>query len=199
MTDRIDHNVFILGAGFSRPAGSPLINDFLERSRQLLNDPASGLDDLGVAHFRRVFDFKAAMAKAREKMSVDLDNIEELFGIVEMAQKLGSTVAETRRSMVYLIVKTLELCIASTRARPKIGFALEGPSDEKQGGAFPPAFSRTSGNPQTLADIYDFFAFLLSGGLDDPKARGNRKNSVITFNYDLVLDDAIERVGACVD
>jgi hypothetical protein len=39
-----DHNVYILGAGFSSDAGAPLINDFLDRSREFFDNPDSVLD-----------------------------------------------------------------------------------------------------------------------------------------------------------
>jgi hypothetical protein len=39
-----DHNVYILGAGFSRDAGAPLIHDFLDRAREFFDNPDSALD-----------------------------------------------------------------------------------------------------------------------------------------------------------
>src|SRR5437879_2029389 len=105
-----DRNVFILGAGFSRPAGAPLINDFLERSRQFVNSPPRGLDTYSLQQFESAFRFKENMSKSREKIVIDLDNVEELFGLVEMSCRLGKASSETRDSMVWLIAKTLELC-----------------------------------------------------------------------------------------
>jgi len=40
-----EKNVFILGAGASVEAGIPVVNDFLARARQLLDNPQSRLDD----------------------------------------------------------------------------------------------------------------------------------------------------------
>ena len=40
-----------------------------------------------------------------------------------------------------------------------------------------------------------FFALMLGGCFDEHGRRDSRKNVVITFNYDLVLDDALLRVG----
>ena len=51
-TEPRDNNVFILGAGFSADAGAPLVNDFLQVSRELFDDPESELD----AQERAAFD-----------------------------------------------------------------------------------------------------------------------------------------------
>jgi NAD-dependent SIR2 family protein deacetylase len=45
------------------------------------------------------------------------------------------------------------------------------------------------------ADLYNYFAALVSGFLDYPDTRPNRKDTIITFNYDLVLDHALLRLG----
>src|SRR5258708_1306913 len=52
---------------------------------------------------------------------------------------------------------------------------------------------------QYLGEMYDFFAFLLTGGFDEPSLRATRKTTVITFNYDLILDDAFNRFGVYSD
>jgi NAD-dependent SIR2 family protein deacetylase len=44
-----DRNVFILGAGFSAEAGAPVIRNFLDVSRELFDDPDSGLEPGGEA------------------------------------------------------------------------------------------------------------------------------------------------------
>jgi len=119
-----DRNVFILGAGFSRDAGAPLIHDFLDRARGFYDDPEGGLDTHERAQFAEVFRFKREVAKAREKFRIDLDNIEELFGLVEMSQRLGSTSAETRDAMVYLIAKTLQLAISNPAQRSQVRVGL---------------------------------------------------------------------------
>ena len=102
-----DHNVFILGAGFSRDAGAPLIHDFLDRSREFFDNPDSALDEHERQQFEEVFGFKREVAKAREKFRIDLDNIEQLFGLVEMSHRLGSVESATRDATVYLIAKTV--------------------------------------------------------------------------------------------
>lgn len=70
MADTIaDRNVYILGAGASAHAGAPLIKNFLDYSRELFDQPFSGLEDFEMNHFQTVFEFRSAMAQAREKFS----------------------------------------------------------------------------------------------------------------------------------
>src|SRR5258708_15681637 len=187
-----DRNVFILGAGFSASAGAPVIHDFLERSRRFINASAPALSPLAQKHFKSVFAFKAEMAKCREKIAMDLDNIEALFGLVELGTGLGLAPQEVRDSTVFLIVKTLALCTTNGIRRSRVGFNIN--RDLLQEDSLPATiFNKVEGQGsiQYLADMYDFFAFLLTGGFDEPSLRATRKTTVITFNYDLILDDAL--------
>ncbi len=64
MNSVTDRNVFILGAGFSAAAGAPLIRNFLDTSRELFDDPDSGLDLEERKLFEEVFEFKKRIAQA---------------------------------------------------------------------------------------------------------------------------------------
>ncbi len=44
--------------------------------------------------------------------------------------------------------------------------------------------------------MLDYFTALISGVPDDPERRTSRKDTIITFNYDLLCDDALRRLGA---
>lgn len=192
-----DRNVYILGAGFSAGANAPLLYNFLDKSRQLLDDPGSGLEGGERAEFRTVFEFRRKMAQAREKVKMDLDNIEQLFGLVEMQQRLGHNGSDARRATVYLIAKTLELMIAR-RGRNQDILLSHNPSIPKSAELFQTyGLPLNTGYhpPKASLDHYDFFAMLVGGKFDPPEKRAHRKDVVITFNYDLVLDHALMRAG----
>jgi hypothetical protein len=70
------------------------------------------MDDRERERFSRVFNFKRTMGQAREKFTIDLDDIEKLFRLVEISERLGEDVGETREDIVYLIAKTLQLAIS---------------------------------------------------------------------------------------
>ena len=48
-----DRNVYILGAGFSAPAGVPVIHNFIDQSRLYFDDPSGRLDQAERQHFTR--------------------------------------------------------------------------------------------------------------------------------------------------
>lgn len=194
MTIIRDRNVYVLGAGFSALAGAPVIHDFIDRARFYFDDPSSILEKTERDHFERFLAFKQRMSQTREKVRIDLDNIEQLFGLVEISQRLDFDTRATRDSTVYVIAKTLELATRGQMLR-QIGFDSNReilkewqpiPSFVVVPGYVPVAY---------MASLYDFFAAATTGLLDDPKLQPSRANSFITFNYDLVLDDALRRVG----
>jgi NAD-dependent SIR2 family protein deacetylase len=184
-------NVFILGAGFSASAGAPTVSEFFDRSREFFDNPTKRLEEAEYLQFKRVFEFRREMAVAREKITIDLDNIEDLFGLVEMSQRLGGASKETRDNTVYLIAKTLEL---TTRGAKRSVVSWESPKGHEQ---LLKQFEYREG--ACSADVYHLFAGMLGGLLDEPSERMNRTNTVITFNYDLVVDDALHWAGFAPD
>jgi NAD-dependent SIR2 family protein deacetylase len=196
-----DRNVFILGAGFSAHAGVPLIKGFLDKSRELMDDPSSRLDPLERDLFKRVFEFRREMAQACEKVAIDLDNMEELFGLVEMSQRLGGEQRETRNATVYVIAKTLELATKPAGSgRNRVRFYVKTEFRDHffaavQGGAFqnPPGY----GQETFSCDMYEYFAGLAVGVFDQPQRRAARNATIITFNYDLILDHALQSLRIC--
>lgn len=192
-----DRNVYILGAGFSSDAGAPLVRDFLDVSRQVSDDPSLGLDPEERVHFRRVLEFRRKVAQAREKVRIDLDDIEQLFGLVEISHRLQDTKRETRDSTVYLIAKTLQLSInRATARRPKFSVPVRLTLSESMRTFLGATRFESSAEVQlTPVDQYDYVAALFSGQFDLETKKSNRKDTVITFNYDLVLEHALRRLG----
>ena len=193
-SERPNRNVYILGAGFSAPAGAPIIRTFLDRSREFYTDPTSSMDEEERERFFRVFKFKRSMSQAREKFAIDLDDIEKLFGLVEISQRLGEDLGETRDDIVYLIAKTLQLATSwPNAARPRVWFGAKKSSLDRIR-ALRNVFQEES-EGRFSADMYDYFGGIISGDLDNPERRNNRKDTIITFNYDLVCEHALERLG----
>lgn len=194
-TEVSDLNVFILGAGFSSVAGAPLIRDFLDVSRLLFADPDSGLDTTEKEDFQRVFAFRKEVAQAREKFRIDLDDIEQLFGLVEMSCRLDHKSTTTRDATVYLIAKTLQLAVQRHRRRPSIRLSPQMSYRD----SLPWQGLVTREQDYFYCDIYRHFALLLAGLYDDPTKAPSRGNVVISFNYDLILDDALRGIGIASD
>ncbi|MBD3339589.1 MAG: hypothetical protein GF353_10795 [Candidatus Lokiarchaeota archaeon] len=163
------NNVFILGAGASKEAGAPVMKDFLDKADEIYRINKS--DPNVYKSFNDVFDSLTELQTIYAKSYLDLDNIEVLFGAIEMAkllEKLGKRDVESirnlRNSVVKLIVKTLEF---------SINFQVR---DEQ---ILPP-------------HIYDQFVKMLYKNVERSDQNIINKYSIITFNYDMALDFAFD-------
>jgi hypothetical protein len=76
-----DHNVYILGAGFSREAGMPLIKDFLFQMRDSHEWLLEQKQAVEADAVERVLEFRLRAASAAYYVNMDLENIEELFSL----------------------------------------------------------------------------------------------------------------------
>jgi hypothetical protein len=76
-----DHNVYILGAGFSADAGIPVIKHFLNVMRDSLNF----LRDQGREWERKAVEdvlvFRKEAASAALRVKLNIENIEDLFSL----------------------------------------------------------------------------------------------------------------------
>lgn len=79
----MEENVFILGAGASAESGAPLMNNFIDVAEDLLRKDA--VKDVS-EDFRRVFKVINELHGVYAKSFIDLNNIEFLFGTLEMAR-----------------------------------------------------------------------------------------------------------------
>lgn len=156
--------LFILGAGASVESGAPVMSNFLDTSESIL---ASKRHSVNPEAFESVFALISSLHSAYAKSHVDLDNIENLMGLIEMGQVINrlsnyrdQDILKIRESMFDLIVDTLENSIS-----------------------FPT--NKMSVRP---TESYDKFGKLLNDMSGDPFSFNS---AVITFNYDIALDIAI--------
>lgn len=103
-------SVFIFGAGASKQAGIPLMKEFLDVAETLAFPSGDAAQDL-----HEVQDALSELQRVQAKSYLDYDNIETLFGAVEMAailQKFPGRAPEQierlRRAIVSVIVTTVE-------------------------------------------------------------------------------------------
>ena len=157
--------VFILGAGASKEAGAPLMNDFLETARDLW---LSEKIDHGAEHFELVFRGVDALQAVHSKADIDIHNVESVFSAFQMAHILGELHPlesdETNKlteAMCSVISKTIESTVLFRRTTQRINV------------------------PQPYGD----FAELITSLTKEMSPR--KKVAVITFNYDIALDYAL--------
>jgi hypothetical protein len=166
--------IFILGAGASKEAGAPLMNEFLDVARDLYSSGWIKKEEDKKA-FEMVFKAINSLRISHYKSYIDLDNIEAVFGAFEMAKLLSGTANYTEKqindliaSIKVVIAKTLEL---------KMKYLLVGKNELHS-----PAYT-------------EFAELILKLGNEG----GRYFTSILTFNYDLGLDLALHNCGVRID
>lgn len=92
---------YILGAGFSRAAGLPLMNDFYLTSKDIYPTLSSPIKD----SFERVFKFWDDYSNVKHYLNVDFFNIEELLSIIEMNHYLSLDVASMLKTDILIFIR----------------------------------------------------------------------------------------------
>jgi len=80
--------VFIMGAGATHALGAPLLADFLQRSKDIRF--SSSFPESLKGPFDRAFKYQSDLSTTKNFMAVDLDNLEVLFSMVDMAHQTTS-------------------------------------------------------------------------------------------------------------
>src|SRR5260221_3773178 len=102
-----DHNVYIIGAGFSFDAGLPLIANFLRKMRDSHEWLLAHGRNREADSVEKVLKFRLQAASASYWINLDLENIEELFSLSSATR--GGVASQTKLA----IAATLEYARAS--------------------------------------------------------------------------------------
>lgn len=182
-----NHNVYILGAGFSKNAGIPVIKEFLNEMRTSLNWlRKEGWTEAQAT--KEVLLFRKQAASAALRVNLDVENIEDLFSL---AAASGQEILT--QSISTAIAATIEYCHCHT-TNPTITLSVGA------GFAAPDSWQKKgtqAGQDVYEVPVYDIYAGLLSGELCEPQAYMN--NTVISFNYDMILENALMSIGVPID
>jgi hypothetical protein len=185
-----DHNVYILGAGFSASRGLPLIATFMLE----LRDTWQWLKDKGREAEAKaaevVLEFRRDSTPASYRVRIDLENVEELFSL---ASATGGEYLS--RAMQTSIAATLEYCLEKT-VLPITSFGAH-----FNVGRAPTSWSsRTVVTPGTSTlftkysvPFYEFALHLLLGGFSGPVMR--QRDTIVTFNYDTLVEESLAGIG----
>lgn len=166
--------IFILGAGASREAGAPLMNDFLDVAYKLWkrNATESYKDD-----FDNVFGAISALTRVHSKSVLDIDNIEAVFAAFEMGRTLNTFPGKKPEEIPALISSLKRLIV----------FTLEKTLH------FPVAGGRHIGAPPAYENLLKLIHQLAT------EHRPRLRSAIITFNYDMALDQSIHTLGQQLD
>jgi NAD-dependent SIR2 family protein deacetylase len=158
----MSETVFIIGAGVSKEAGAPLMNDFLDVADGLRKNPATRVPELDL-----VFRGRDALQSVLSKASIDLLNLESVFAAFEMAKllrRLGLLSIEEIDALPGAMARLIQCTLETTITFPISGQQVRPPQPYDNLGAW----------------------------LAKQKNKANwPRVSFITFNYDICLDYAL--------
>jgi len=190
-----DHNVYILGAGFAAEAGLPLIRDFMNQMR----DAAAWLEEQdGRERERqaidRVLKFRLSAAGAAYRVPLNVENVEELFSLASASG--GKQLTE---DMTLAIAATLDYArnTAPLLAEHQyFGLRMFNVADWKKPPNWRPLpeFVTRQGQGDVYGcPPYEFYLGVMCGYFN--KGGRDRRDTIITFNYDTVVEDSLDGLG----
>ena len=167
MSHIVGKTIYVLGAGCSHHTGAPLLRDFLVNARLLME---SQRELVYKESFERIFKWVDNLRSASYYVELDLDNLEHIFSLADMLRQIGSEEGEKYFSdLRYVVMETLDRC--QLRYEKK---------QLKPDGAY-----------------FRFMELLRKLNIQrrDHIAQGAgsfEKDVIITFNYDVMLDYAMQ-------
>ncbi len=182
--------VYFLGAGFSAPAGLPVISNFLFKAK---NQWAGNKQRY--ASFEDVFKYIDALSVAKNYVSVDLFNIEEIYSIAETHLLLQKS---KRADLEQFIKKVIEHHTPPFE-RQKEPYTSNAPDDVLFGGKTVAPYVRfccALGNLELNLDLLYrgvqqreiYLANYVIKPIEEPKAR----YKIVSLNYDLLIEKSIQ-------
>lgn len=186
-----NHNVYILGAGFSVDAGLPVIANFLNRMRDSVDWLIEQQWERERKAVEKVFEFRLQAAGAAYRIGLDVENIEELFSLASASEGDVRTSSMKSEQLSNAIAATLEFTQATVRKKPTVRLL----TTNKPISEYPESW-RNSIKSSSVADkveivvpTYHIYAGILGGQywVQSPQ----QQNTIITFNYDTLFEDAL--------
>lgn len=181
-----DHNVYILGAGFSAPRGLPVISDFMIAMRDAHPWLVEKKRRQEAEAIEQVLQYRLRSTPAAYRISIDLENIEELFSLADTDERKLS------RQIRLAIAATIDYR-RSIIDEPTTSFQCK---DEKLLPESWRSLGKVQGEHKCYSvPMYSFFVQSMLGSWLDAR----NHNAILTFNYDCLVDDALDRLGYRVD
>lgn len=180
-----NHNVYILGAGFSALRGLPTVANFMFAMRDAHPWLKARGREKEADAIASVLDFRLNAASAAYRIKLDLENIEELFSLASASSRT--------------LTQKIQLAIAAT-----LDYKLNAVRDTKLNFSTPINFDRApahweknpfhgGGRLEFKCSAYEFFLNSLLGNWGS--SSNLTENSFITFNYDLLVEEALAKLS----
>ena len=186
-----DHTVYVLGAGFSRAAGIPVVREFMNELRDTYDwvRRAGEMRSLEAKGLEAVLAFRLEASAAAFRTEVNVENIEELFSLASATNLQGLSA-----QVCWAIGATIDRCVQQagpSLARRKL-HARIGPEGVDPTLMLPIA-EQSQGYTRYLSDDYSLMLGIMLGRFSVPRL--DRRSTIVTFNYDLLVEEALSRLG----
>lgn len=164
--------VFIMGAGASCDSGTPVLRDFLRETRELYKRRA----DLHYrAEFDLLIDWLDRLRTSEVHVAFNRDNLEDVYSAIELGRQMGlDGFVDLSSAIRRVVLETLDQVPMSW-----------------------------SGNANLRQIAYDLFSRRLGQRASERvrifKGRPPRPDSVITLNYDILLETSLQSAGVAFD
>lgn len=192
MSVKRDHNVYILGAGFSREAGLPLMTDFLHKIRKKFEDPSSNLKSQLQRDYEVVLDYRNSLRACRDYIHADLDNIETLFSLIAIDCISDHTESANKLRSIRRVISDVVSLENSKPSNEHFLISRKNLDDktieilEKASSISPPLIRDSYNSDKIPVDAYTFFVAMLGNIIT---SNAWHKNTIITFNYDTIIEN----------
>jgi hypothetical protein len=154
--------------------------NFLSSARGLLDN--GKLNSADAARFRNVFLFRNRHDSLEQTTTVDLTNIEHLFGLIDLSVRVDPESESVRNDLLHLILKTLECTIGTgVKNNPKCQVLVAKSWNE------------------IASSIAEHFVSIVARRWQTRPENGEVRDSIVSLNYDLVIERAMEACGIWPD
>jgi|JI10StandDraft_1071094.scaffolds.fasta_scaffold225321_1 hypothetical protein len=185
-----DHNVYIVGAGFSRNKGVPIVRNFLD----VMRNASEYFEHLGekeiVQQMNDVFEFRHKSAGAAYRTNLNIEDIEQLFSLAsaQNANRLDKSIIESISATIdyaTMVGETekIKLFVEKAKLNKIPTFHSLGSSRE---------FSNLDFELGNVSR-YDLMHLLMLNLFEKPTELKN--NAIISFNYDLVIEESLKALN----
>lgn len=182
-----DRNVYILGAGFSVDRGLPTIKNFMFVMRDAHNWLEANGRKVEADAIASVLQFRQDAAAAAYRIRLDLENIEELFSLASASSR------KLTKEIQIAIAATIDFKLKTSSER-EVRFQFDGDKEiwpkTWKANFFQNAFPVRG---EVSCKAYEYFLTALLANWNNDANYND--NSFITFNYDLLLENALDSLA----
>jgi hypothetical protein len=182
-----DHNVYIIGAGFSAERGLPVLANFMLAMRDAHPWLMAQRREAEANSIQKVLEYRLQAASAGYRVRIELENIEELFSLASASQ--NRLTPDIRRA----IAATLDYCQKVHSPKRARFVVVQDILPFSANVIVEP--DKVGSERQVLLSMptYEQYVGALLGWFQSGNVVG--KNTFISFNYDTLVEESLSGLG----